>query len=44
MDDKMIQWLAMKSESGLYVYKAYLFHNEHFLYVVEAFMTINWKD
>ena len=34
---------SLESESGLYVIKAYLFHQLQFVYVVEAHITLTEK-
>jgi hypothetical protein len=44
MDNKMsIDFLIRKWAYILRVIKAYLIHDLYFVYVVEAFITLNWK-
>ena len=45
MDEKMFNDnLIRKWEYILYVMKAYLIHDLYFVYVVEAFIMLNWKS
>lgn len=42
MDEKMVNdFFISKWRCTIYVVKAYLFHDLHFVYIVEAFITIN---
>ena len=44
MDEKVFaNFLIEKRKWTVYVIKAYLFHILHFVHVVEAFNTLDWK-
>ena len=43
-ENKFHNFLIGKWKLIVYVLKAYLFHDLNFVYVVEAFITLNWKS
>jgi hypothetical protein len=44
LDEKNVQWVSFcKLNMDVYIIKTYLIHKNYFVYVGEAFITLNWK-